>query len=294
MTEPEDHSSTRPISVAELLARNGSIGAPPVGGRRRRRRGDTDSVTVAELTGEIPIITDHTTPDAPRNGPRPRRRNAAERAGRTRCRAGAVERRGRRAPDAREPRSARRERRRRRLRNDAEDRRRRRGRLRGPPRAAGRGPRPRAFTAPHAPASRYAARASGPGRVAPRTTDPVDRRRRRRSTDATTSGRVHSAFEVPSVPALELRHVVRRPVRRRRPGPSRTAAGAGGHRPRGEDEGPATAAGRGRRSWVVVPARRVGGRRSASSPSPSAPACSSPSTSCGSGTTSSRWCCRCW
>lgn len=59
MTEPEDsHSSTRPISVAELLAKNGSIGAPPVGGRRRRRRGNTDSVTVAELTGEIPIITD--------------------------------------------------------------------------------------------------------------------------------------------------------------------------------------------------------------------------------------------
>jgi hypothetical protein len=60
MTGPEDsHSSTRPISVAELLAKNGTIGAPPVGGRRRRRRGDTDSVTVAELTGEIPIVTDH-------------------------------------------------------------------------------------------------------------------------------------------------------------------------------------------------------------------------------------------
>jgi hypothetical protein len=57
MTGPEDsHSDTRPISVAELLARNGTIGAPPVGGRRRRRRGNTDSVTVAELTGEIPII----------------------------------------------------------------------------------------------------------------------------------------------------------------------------------------------------------------------------------------------
>jgi hypothetical protein len=60
MTEPEDsHSSTRPISVAELLAKNGNIGSPPVGGRRRRRRGNTDSVTVAELTGEIPIITDN-------------------------------------------------------------------------------------------------------------------------------------------------------------------------------------------------------------------------------------------
>src|SRR6267142_4695401 len=57
MTGPEDsHSSTRPISVAELLAKNGTIGAPPVGGRRRRRRGNSDSVTVAELTGEIPIV----------------------------------------------------------------------------------------------------------------------------------------------------------------------------------------------------------------------------------------------
>jgi hypothetical protein len=60
MTGPDDsHSSTRPISVAELLARNGTIGAPPVGGRRRRRRGNSDSVTVAELTGEIPIVREH-------------------------------------------------------------------------------------------------------------------------------------------------------------------------------------------------------------------------------------------
>jgi hypothetical protein len=65
MTGPEDsHSSTRPISVAELLAKNGTIGAPPVGGRRRRRRGDTDSVTVAELTGEIPIVGEHDVHDA--------------------------------------------------------------------------------------------------------------------------------------------------------------------------------------------------------------------------------------
>ena len=57
MTGSEDsHSSTRPISVAELLARNGTIGAPPVGGRRRRRRGNSDSVTVAELAGEIPLV----------------------------------------------------------------------------------------------------------------------------------------------------------------------------------------------------------------------------------------------
>ena len=64
MTGPEDsHSSTRPISVAELLAKNGTIGAPPVGGRRRRRRGNTESVSVAELTGEIPIITGDTHAD---------------------------------------------------------------------------------------------------------------------------------------------------------------------------------------------------------------------------------------
>jgi hypothetical protein len=58
MTGPQDNQDTRPISVAELLARNGTIGAPPVGGRRRRRRGNTDAVTVAELTGEIPVVSD--------------------------------------------------------------------------------------------------------------------------------------------------------------------------------------------------------------------------------------------
>lgn len=66
MTGPENSpSGTRPISVAELLAKNGTIGAPPVGGRRRRRRGNSDAVTVAELTGEIPVITDDIEVDAP-------------------------------------------------------------------------------------------------------------------------------------------------------------------------------------------------------------------------------------
>jgi hypothetical protein len=60
MTEPNDTTSTRPISVAELLAKNGTIGAPSPGGRRRRRRGNADAVTVAELTGEIPIVNYHT------------------------------------------------------------------------------------------------------------------------------------------------------------------------------------------------------------------------------------------
>ena len=58
---PSD-DSTRPISVAELLARNGTIGAPPMGGRRRRRRGNSQAVTVAELTGEIPVIRDEEIP----------------------------------------------------------------------------------------------------------------------------------------------------------------------------------------------------------------------------------------
>ncbi len=61
MTGPHSETEspgTRPISVAELLARNGTIGSPAVTRRRRRRRGDSDAVTVAELTGEIPIIRD--------------------------------------------------------------------------------------------------------------------------------------------------------------------------------------------------------------------------------------------
>lgn len=56
MTAPDDSENSRPISVAELLAKNGTIGAPPVGGRRRRRRGNSEAVTVAELTGEIPMV----------------------------------------------------------------------------------------------------------------------------------------------------------------------------------------------------------------------------------------------
>ena len=77
MTDPHDAAAnTRPISVAELLAKNGTIGAPPVGGRRRRRRGNSDSVTVAELTGEIPIFseateTEHHAPAAPEPAPEP-------------------------------------------------------------------------------------------------------------------------------------------------------------------------------------------------------------------------------
>lgn len=59
--DPRD-IETRPISVAELLAKNGTIGSPPVTGRRRRRRGNADAVTVAELTGEIPIIRDDRNP----------------------------------------------------------------------------------------------------------------------------------------------------------------------------------------------------------------------------------------
>ncbi|MEB3069800.1 hypothetical protein [[Mycobacterium] vasticus] len=71
--DPRD-IETRPISVAELLAKNGNIGAPPPAGRRRRRRGNADAVTVAELTGEIPIIRDDDAPpepDAPASGALP-------------------------------------------------------------------------------------------------------------------------------------------------------------------------------------------------------------------------------
>lgn len=62
--DPRD-IETRPISVAELLAKNGTIGSPPVTGRRRRRRGNADAVTVAELTGEIPVIRDDENPPEP-------------------------------------------------------------------------------------------------------------------------------------------------------------------------------------------------------------------------------------
>jgi len=68
MTE-QDENPTRPISVAELLARHGADGAPPPGGRRRRRRGNADAVTVAELTGEIPVVRADDTETAHRARP---------------------------------------------------------------------------------------------------------------------------------------------------------------------------------------------------------------------------------
>ena len=71
MTGPQDSSNTRPISVAELLAKNGTIGAP-VPNRRRRRRGNSDAVTVAELTGEIPVIDDASNPKRSANRSRSR------------------------------------------------------------------------------------------------------------------------------------------------------------------------------------------------------------------------------
>ena len=61
-SDAEEPQSTRPISVAELLARHGTLGAPPAGGRRRRRRGNSNAVTVAELTAEIPVIRDEPPP----------------------------------------------------------------------------------------------------------------------------------------------------------------------------------------------------------------------------------------
>ncbi len=55
MSSPDDDDETRPVSVAELLARNGTIGARPVS-VNRRRKGKSSRVTVAELTGEIPVF----------------------------------------------------------------------------------------------------------------------------------------------------------------------------------------------------------------------------------------------
>ena len=75
MTGPHsetESTGTRPISVAEFLAKNGTIGAPAVTRRRRRRRGDSDAVTVAELTGEIPVIRDDD--EDPRTAEQSRRR----------------------------------------------------------------------------------------------------------------------------------------------------------------------------------------------------------------------------
>lgn len=69
MTGPESEE-TKQISVAELLARNGTIGAPAVTRRRRRRRGD-DSISVAELTGEIPVIRDERHEERRQEPPRP-------------------------------------------------------------------------------------------------------------------------------------------------------------------------------------------------------------------------------
>ncbi|MBY3872268.1 hypothetical protein HQN98_17925, partial [Rhodococcus fascians] len=50
---PED---TGQISVAELLARNGQKTNLTAGGRRRR--GVKGGISVAELTGEIPVVRD--------------------------------------------------------------------------------------------------------------------------------------------------------------------------------------------------------------------------------------------
>ena len=62
----QQRQRTRPISVAELLAKNGTIGSPPVGGRPPASTRQHDAVTVAELTGEIPIITDDYEPEPAR------------------------------------------------------------------------------------------------------------------------------------------------------------------------------------------------------------------------------------
>jgi hypothetical protein len=57
MTESADETQ-RPVSVAELLARNGAGEGNKISGHRRRMRGNSDAIPVAELTGEIPVIRD--------------------------------------------------------------------------------------------------------------------------------------------------------------------------------------------------------------------------------------------
>jgi hypothetical protein len=72
MTGPHSETEspdTQQVSVAELLARNGTTGGRAASRRHSRRRGDSDAVTVAELTGEIPIIRDdHREQPEPGNG----------------------------------------------------------------------------------------------------------------------------------------------------------------------------------------------------------------------------------
>ncbi|MBO0864082.1 MAG: hypothetical protein J2P16_03310 [Mycobacterium sp.] len=82
MTGPDDSPGIRPISVAELLAKNGTIGAPPpVTGRRRRRRGNNDAVTVADLAGEMPVVAEDAEHDENANGATADDETVAEEAG---------------------------------------------------------------------------------------------------------------------------------------------------------------------------------------------------------------------
>ncbi|WP_279103387.1 hypothetical protein [Gordonia paraffinivorans] len=69
-SEPE----SRPISVSELLARSQADGATPTtrrDGRGRRRAGRDGSLSVSELTGEIPKITDAPASRSSRTRPSP-------------------------------------------------------------------------------------------------------------------------------------------------------------------------------------------------------------------------------
>ena len=61
MTGPHD-TTPDPSRLRSCWPRTARIGAP-VAARRRRRRGNADAVTVAELTGEIPVIAEDIEPD---------------------------------------------------------------------------------------------------------------------------------------------------------------------------------------------------------------------------------------
>lgn len=64
-SDESDATSARPVSVSELLARNAAAGGLPPARSRRLRRGDANAVTVAELTGELPIYRDEDHPVPP-------------------------------------------------------------------------------------------------------------------------------------------------------------------------------------------------------------------------------------
>lgn len=65
MTTDDTAGEPKQISVAELLARNGQKGGVNATEGGRRRRGVPGGITVAELTGEIPVVRDEPAAEKP-------------------------------------------------------------------------------------------------------------------------------------------------------------------------------------------------------------------------------------